>query len=161
MSIEVGPNDNDAPVAGDDAYTTDEDTPLVVPASGVLADDTDPDAVDVLTVVLPAGAPTHGTLTLNGDGSFTYVPDADYHGTDTFTYAVVRRRRRRHRHGHHRCRPRSTTTRSATADTQGDLVVDEDGTLVVPAAGVLANDSDVDGDPLTRRARHHDGPRHR
>src|SRR5262249_42882051 len=41
--------------------------------------------LDVLTaaVVTP---PSHGTLSLAADGSFLYTPDADFHGTDTFTY---------------------------------------------------------------------------
>src|SRR5262249_52038078 len=34
--------------------------------------------------------PHHGTLTLNTDGSFTYVPNADFAGQDTFTYRVHR-----------------------------------------------------------------------
>ena len=40
---------------------------------------------DTLTAVL-AGGTTDGLLTLNGDGSFTYTPDPDWHGTDGFTY---------------------------------------------------------------------------
>ena len=75
---------NDAPVAADDGYATDEDTPLTVAAPGVLANDTDVDG-ETLTAVLVAG-PTHGTLTLNADGSFTYTPAANYNGTDSFTY---------------------------------------------------------------------------
>ena len=43
------------------------------------------DVEDTLTPVLVDG-PAHGTLVLNGDGSFTYTPDADYVGTDSFTY---------------------------------------------------------------------------
>ena len=34
----------------------------------------------------PVSGPSHGTLTLNADGSFTYTPDPGYSGTDTFTY---------------------------------------------------------------------------
>ena len=55
------------PVAADDSYATDEDTPLTVAAPGVLANDTDVDG-DTLTAVLVTG-PAHGTLTLNADGS--------------------------------------------------------------------------------------------
>jgi VCBS repeat-containing protein/predicted outer membrane repeat protein len=75
---------NDAPVAVDDAYTTDEDTDLVVSAPGVLGNDSDPED-DPLTAVLDE-APAHGELTLNANGSFVYIPDEDYAGTDTFTY---------------------------------------------------------------------------
>ncbi|MFO0927186.1 MAG: tandem-95 repeat protein, partial [Gemmataceae bacterium] len=75
---------NDAPVATGDSYATSEDTPLTVAGPGVLANDTDVD-VDSLAAVLVAG-PAHGTLTLNADGSFTYTPDANYNGADSFTY---------------------------------------------------------------------------
>src|SRR3989441_5455925 len=75
---------NDAPVAVNDSYTTAEDTTLNVAASGVLANDSDVDG-DTLNAVL-VSSPTHGTLTLNGDGSFSYTPATDYNGTDSFTY---------------------------------------------------------------------------
>src|SRR5262249_57857926 len=71
---------NDAPVAGNDAYTTAEDTPLTVPAPGVLANDSDVDE-DPLTAVLVSG-PAHGTLALDADGSVIYTPTANYNGPD-------------------------------------------------------------------------------
>src|SRR5690606_9859342 len=43
---------------------------------------------DTLTVDLVSG-PSKGSLTLNEDGSFEYVPNADYAGTDSFTYRVT------------------------------------------------------------------------
>jgi len=85
VTITVNPV-NDSPIAVDDAYTTAEETPLTVPAPGVLSNDTDADTGAVLEAALVAG-PDHGTLTLNADGSFTYTPDADFVGTDTFRYA--------------------------------------------------------------------------
>src|SRR5207244_2763323 len=75
---------NDAPVAANDAYSTNEDTALNVAAAGVLANDSDVDG-DALTAVL-VGAPAHGSVTLNANGSFTYTPAANYNGRDSFTY---------------------------------------------------------------------------
>ncbi|MBR0778071.1 VCBS domain-containing protein [Bradyrhizobium diazoefficiens] len=77
---------NDAPVAVGHSYVTDEDHPLVVPATGVLTGASDLDG-DALHAILVNG-PAHGTLTLNGDGSFSYAPAADYNGNDSFTYKI-------------------------------------------------------------------------
>ncbi len=97
---------NDVPVATDDLGVTDEDTVLsVLAASGVLSNDTDADAGDVISVtevngnaasvgaqiVLASGA----LLTLSADGSYVYNPNGQFEGlavgestTDTFTYTV-------------------------------------------------------------------------
>jgi VCBS repeat-containing protein len=75
---------NTAPTADDDATSTDEDTPRTVAAPGVLQGDSDPDG-DALTAV-NASTPANGTVTLNLNGSFTYTPAANFHGTDSFTY---------------------------------------------------------------------------
>jgi hypothetical protein len=75
---------NQPPIANDDIYSTNEDTILSTAAPGVLSNDMDPDG-DSLTAV-PDSTTSDGTSTLNGDGSFTYTPDADYCGSDGFTY---------------------------------------------------------------------------
>ena len=75
---------NNAPVAVDDAYSTPQDTTLNVSATGVLGNDTDADA-DPLTAVLDTDV-SHGSLTLNSDGSFDYTPTGGYNGPDSFTY---------------------------------------------------------------------------
>ncbi len=78
---------NTAPVALDDAYgTLGGDRPLTIAAPGVLANDTDAEQ-DTLTAAVASG-PSHGTLALDPGGSFTYTPDDDYVGTDTFTYTA-------------------------------------------------------------------------
>ena len=77
---------NNAPSVGDDAYSVDDDDTLNVAAPGVLGNDNDPDG-DMLTASLVSG-PTHGVLTLNADGSFSYTPNHDFEGVDSFTYAV-------------------------------------------------------------------------
>jgi len=73
---------NDAPVANPDATTIDEDTPVTI---DVLANDTDVDG-DTLSVV--AGRADNGSVTINSDGSITYLPNANFNGSDTITYAV-------------------------------------------------------------------------
>src|SRR6185436_11017127 len=82
VSIAITPV-NDAPVAVNDSYTTAEDTALNVVVPGVLANDSDVDG-DTLSAVW-VSQPTHGTLSLNRNGSFSYVPAANYNGLDSFT----------------------------------------------------------------------------
>jgi len=134
---------NDAPVAAADSYSTALDTALTVEAeNGLLANDSDVDG-DGLAVTLVA-SPSHGSLTLQSDGSFTYTPVDGYQGTDTFTYR--------------------TTDGSLNSDVatvmitinngvfayDDDYEVNEDEVLEVDyESGVLANDSDTDGDTLT------------
>ena len=83
MTVNVTPV-NDPPVAQNDAYATPEDTPLVVAVPGVLTNDSDIDSASI-SALLTSG-PANGTLTLNANGSFTYTPNANWFGTDSFTY---------------------------------------------------------------------------
>ena len=79
---------NDAPVAADDSFTTSEDSSLSISTSDLLANDSDVDG-DTLTVnFTPISGPANGTLSVNGVGSFSYTPDADFNGTDSFIYEV-------------------------------------------------------------------------
>jgi len=75
---------NDSPSASDDSYSTPANTPLVVTAPGVLANDTDIEG-DVLSAVLVTNV-SSGTLSLAMDGSFTYTPNLNFSGGDAFTY---------------------------------------------------------------------------
>ncbi|MDH4072768.1 MAG: Ig-like domain-containing protein, partial [Gammaproteobacteria bacterium] len=65
---------NTAPAAGADAYDADEDTVLEVAATGLLANDTDADEGDVLTVTAVNTTGTLGLVTWSADGSFRYDP---------------------------------------------------------------------------------------
>lgn len=85
VTVTVNPV-NDAPVAVGDNYTTKANTTLTIAAPGVLENDVDADGDD-LTVMIASMA-TNGTVVLNGDGSFTYVPNPNFHGADRFTYTV-------------------------------------------------------------------------
>ncbi len=136
----------DAPVGMADAYTTDEDVALTIDATlGVLANDSDGDG-DVLTVSLVTG-PVSGALTLNGDGSFSYTPNADFNGSDSFVYQAS--------DGTLTSEPITVSltvnpVNDAPSGVADEYAGDEDTALVVDAAnGLLANDSDADGDPMT------------
>ncbi|MFW6145883.1 MAG: Ig-like domain-containing protein, partial [Planctomycetota bacterium] len=75
---------NVAPVAGDDAITTDRNGPLTT--ADLLANDTDGND-DPLTVV-DFTEPAHGTVVHNGDGTFTYTLTSHFVGDDSFTYTI-------------------------------------------------------------------------
>lgn len=75
---------NDAPVTQDDTYTINEDTTLEADVSD---NDSDIDGDNLTYVVLDDV--DNGVLVLNADGTFTYIPDTDFFGTDTFTYEVT------------------------------------------------------------------------
>ena len=76
---------NDAPVADADTASGDEDTTI----TGTLTA-TDPDLGDTLTfAVAGGGQATNGTVTIQSDGSFSYVPNAEFSGTDSFTFRVI------------------------------------------------------------------------
>jgi hypothetical protein len=81
------PPANATPIAADDDYRGRRDASLAVAAPGLLANDSDADG-DPMTVRL-AGDPAHGTLTLQPDGSFSYMPASGFTGTDEFTYAAT------------------------------------------------------------------------
>jgi surface glycoprotein (TIGR04207 family) len=142
--------ENQAPTAADDSYTTSEDVPLTVGtrAQGVLANDTDPES-DTLTATLVSG-PTNGSLTLYANGSFTYTPDQNFAGTDSFTYNAS--------DGEFNSTATVTITVSPVNDapvarddnyTVSESTDRSDSVLSVSEPGVLQNDSDPEGSALT------------
>jgi VCBS repeat-containing protein len=137
-------NVNDAPVAQNNTYSVNQGAVLTVAlASGVLANDSDPDG-DALTAVLSAG-PTKGTLTLNANGSFTYTPNAGISGTDSFTYRAF--------DGSLNSNVATVTITIVAAVNRAPVAVNDSATAVVrrttsytaKVITVLANDSDPDG----------------
>ena len=75
---------NPGPSAGNDSFSTSEDTAV---SGSVAANDNDPDG-DTVTFAQNTG-PSNGSLSFASDGSFTYTPDADFFGTDSFTYTIT------------------------------------------------------------------------
>jgi VCBS repeat-containing protein len=144
VSIMVNPV-NDAPVAAGDKFTVDEDTPLETVAPGPLTNDTDVDTGDTLRAVLVDAPANAATFQLNPDGSFLYLSRQDYNGKDSFSYRASDGQAES-----------NVVTVSITINPVNDapvagtdaFSVDEDLPLGVAAPGLLANDRDVDGDPL-------------
>lgn len=129
------------PVVADDAYAVDEDGTLVVPAPGVLGNDTDPEGQSLRASL--ETPPSNGALALNPDGGFIYVPGADFNGTDSFTYTAT-----------DPTGAASTGAVTITVAPVNDAPVAADDEAATPqyepvVIDVLANDTDVDGDALS------------
>ena len=130
---------NDPPVAFDGSAAIDEDLPLQVPLVAMDVDDSD------LTFAIVSG-PSNGTLGPISGGSIIYTPSPNFYGSDSFTFKVS-----------------DGTAESTVAMVSivvapvnelpvanGDAYITDSGTsLVVPAPGVLANDTDVEGAQLS------------
>jgi VCBS repeat-containing protein len=134
---------NDLPLAVDDSYVLGEDTSLVVTPPGILTNDSDVDG-DVLTATLVSGT-SHGSLTPDAGGGFTYTPVQNYSGDDSFSYratdgitmsnlAMVN--------------ITVTPINDPPVAASDSYSLDEDTALIIVSPGVLTNDSDVDGDVL-------------
>ena len=74
------------PVAVADSYGTDKNTLLAVSSPGVLDNDSASGGRHLTASV--ATSPANGTLAFNADGSFIYMPNIGFNGTDSFTYTV-------------------------------------------------------------------------
>jgi VCBS repeat-containing protein len=149
VTINVTPV-NDAPVAIGDSYTgasgATEDVPFTVAVPGVLGNDTDADG-DALTAALVSDT-ANGHVALGSDGRFTYTPNANFNGTDSFTYRATDSQNAQS--------GVATVTIGVAASPDAPVATNDSysvaanpATLVVAARGVLNNDSDADGDTLT------------
>ncbi|WPH24013.1 tandem-95 repeat protein [Variovorax paradoxus] len=127
-------NINDDPTAPDDTKATNEDTPV---SGQIIGSDADGD-----TLTYTKGSdPAHGTVTVNADGTYTYVPGANFNGTDSFTVTVS--------DGHGGT---TTSTVNVTVVPVNDLPTVPDYTKTTnedtPVSGQVIG-TDVDGDTLT------------
>ena len=110
----------------------------------LLANDSDPEALDITLV--STTPPANGTLTTDAKGNFKYTPFANFAGIDTFTYTIVDKQG---------LSDTATVTLNFTAvndvDARNDVFAGKEETLlVVTAPGVLANDIDPEGNPITK-----------
>ena len=137
---------NDVPVANNDSYTVAEGGTLNgAAASGVIANDTDPDG-PTLTATLVSGPANAATFSLSANGGFTYTHNGSETTSDSFTYTVS---------------DGAATSNVATVNititpvndapvaANDAYTVAEGGTLNVIPPGVLGNDSDADNVVIT------------
>jgi VCBS repeat-containing protein len=134
-------------VAVGDSYSVAHDQPLFADAgTGVLANDSDADGVDALTASLASGV-SHGTLTLNADGSFNYNPTAGYSGSDSFTFTASTGGLTSNT-----ATVSLTVNETAPVANDNNYAVNEGQALTVaPTDGVLSNATDAETDALSAR----------
>jgi Bacterial Ig domain/PKD domain len=127
---------NNPPTANDDQDTTDEDMSVTIP---ILANDSFAPDVDEILSITEISQPGHGAAVINPEGTITYTPDANFFGSDNFTYTIS--------DGHEGTATASVTiTVTPVNDAPaagGDSTSTAEGIPITIA--VLANDSDLDG----------------
>ncbi|TAK73657.1 MAG: tandem-95 repeat protein, partial [Aquabacterium sp.] len=150
LALNIAPV-NDAPVAAPDTLSLAEDTPLTFDPR---ANDSDPDG-DPLAITqingqpIATGSPVtlpQGTVSLNADGTLTFTPNANYNGPVHFDYTVS--------DGSGSGNATATGSVDLTVTPANDAPTLADDTATTPinqpvVLTPLANDGDVDGNPLT------------
>jgi hypothetical protein len=168
-TFEMAGSGNRSPYVHDDFFAMDEDSVLEVEEPAVFRNDLDLDG-DPLTAILVEGA-RHGMVDFGSDGTFTYVPETNFYGVDSFTYEASD--------------PSGLSAEAEVTilvtpvndapvakDDAYDISISPDGSawtldvpklgwsetgtfgedglfIAIPAPGVLINDTDPDNDPLT------------
>ncbi len=135
---------NEPPVANADTVAGTEDVLTVINLSTLLANDTDLEGGSLVVASVASG--TGGTVILNGNGTITFTPTADFYGAATFTYTVS--------DGSSTSAPATVTVNLAPVNDPPVANDDfrttaEDTPITFTAADLLGNDTDPDGNPLT------------
>ena len=145
VTINVG-GQNTPPTAVNDSYNTSQNTTLIVngsPLPSILANDSDADGDTIQLSSTLISNVTNGSLTIDVNGFFTYIPNTNFSGTDSFVYQIT---------DGQGGSAQATVTISVNSVNQAPVAVDdvasvdEDTTVSID---VLNNDSDGDGDTLT------------
>lgn len=131
------------PTSLNDAFGTALNTPLVVPAPGVLSNDTS-NGGGPMTAALVA-APGSGTVVLAANGGFTYTPNTGFAGVDSFTYQAS---------NVNGAGNVATVTVTVSAlpppiAVNDSYSIEANALLGVPAPGVLANDNSNGGGAMS------------
>jgi hypothetical protein len=137
---------NRVPIGVADQYAVRFNTALTIAAPGFLANDIDLDG-EALSAVSIADNVDHGTLTAFADGRFTYTPNAGYTGPDSFSYRM--------RDASNNFSDPVVVTLTVfpagvlPVGTPDLYLVPTDRSLSIAAPGFLANDIDLNGEPIS------------
>ena len=134
---------NNAPVANNDNYTSPEGYPLL---GNVLSNDFDVDGDNLILNTTPVVDVTNGTVTINPDGSFVYVPTLGFNGVDSFVYEIC--------DASGACDQATVViqTTPAATDNQAPVAIDDANFTMINTlvnGNVLGNDTDPDTNNLT------------
>ncbi len=139
------PPRNLPPVANNDGYAITHDTSMFDAPPGVKRNDYDPEGSPIPASLV--SGPSHAaSFSFNSDGSFSYAPNYHFVGTDSFTYQIS--------DGQYTDTASVTITSLNQApvardDGTNDYHILHDTPINQAAPGVLNNDTDADGDPMT------------
>ncbi|MFA0154359.1 tandem-95 repeat protein, partial [Vibrio sp. 10N.261.46.C10] len=135
---------NDPPIAGSTSYSVNEDEVITISSEQLLANSSDIEGEVAIDSVNYTGA--DGIFTDNGDGTFSFAPNANFDGDVSLDVVVTDE-------------DGATTATTASIDVlpindppvSGDLAysIDEDGSITLSQEQLLSQASDVDGDDLT------------
>ena len=142
VTITVNPV-NDSPVAVNDTATVVENGTLN--GTNLRDNDSDIDGDDLVINTIPVTDVANGTLTINADGTYKYIPNANFHGTDSFVYEVC-----------DDATPalcaQATVTITVNPVNDSPVAVNDTATVVengtLNGTNLQDNDSDIDGDDL-------------
>ena len=141
VNITVNPI-NDLPVAVNDSYSTPEDTQLNDDVSS-----NDSQLFDLPITYSVVSDVSNGTLSLNADGTFSYMPNSEYFGNDAFTYEIT--------DGNGDAVQASVSISVIFNNDAAPVAVDDNTSTNEDTAvtiDVLANDSDIDGNQTIDKA---------
>ena len=137
----VGAGSPDTPLvvslANNDSFDVPEDANPYTSTESVLDNDS-----GLSNPIVVGGGPNHGTVNLLAEGTFTYTPDPDYSGPDTFTYSADGNLA-------HVTLNVSFENDAPVAAPDGPYFNGTGNTITIAAPGILGNDADADGDTLT------------
>ncbi len=146
VTIAVKDPTNNDPIAVDDRFSTDVDSILNVNAPGVLGNDSDSDGDDLTIVSFDTITVSGGTVEIDPDGGFTYTPPNGFEGDDNFKYVISDGRG-----GVDTASVTIAVIRGATVPVANNdaYTTSKNTELTIEAPGVLENDTDPNGDPLS------------